>query len=242
MTERDGTHVEKWIREAILRLKLRPGQVLDEARLSEELMVSRTPVREAIIKLIADGLIIRDGRKAKVTPLDFDEVPKLFDALLISSRMVHRLAAEFRTDANLEEINRTLLDFEDSVASGGGVDRSEANLLFHQAIARAANNRYFAGFYDQALIGTIRMARACFANSGQSETPDDLAAHLAETKRQHRAIQTAIQDQNVEAADQMAVEHFHLTKLRLKTVLFRGAEVFEGLPNLSMPNDRWEFS
>jgi DNA-binding GntR family transcriptional regulator len=70
MTERDGTHVEKWIREAILRLKLRPGQVLDEARLSEELMVSRTPVREAIIKLIADGLIIRDGRKAKVTPLD----------------------------------------------------------------------------------------------------------------------------------------------------------------------------
>jgi len=40
----------------------------------------------------------------------------------------------------------------------------------------------------------------------------------------------------------MAVEHFHLTKLRLKTVLFRGAEVFEGLPNLSMPNDRWEFS
>lgn len=242
MTERDGNHVEKWIREAILRLKLRPGQVLDEAHLSEELMVSRTPVREAIIKLIADGLIIRDGRKAKVTPLDFDEVPKLFDALLISSRMVHRLAAEFRTDANLEEINRTLLDFEGSVASGGGVDRSEANLLFHQAIARAANNRYFADFYDQALIGTIRMARACFANSSQSETPDDLTAHLAETKRQHRAIQTAIQDQNVEAADQMAVEHFHLTQLRLKTVLFRGAEVFEGLPDLSMPKDRWEFS
>jgi len=155
---------------------------------------------------------------------------------------VHRLAAEFRTDANLEEINRNLLDFEGSVASGGGVDRSEANLLFHQAIARAANNRYFADFYDQALIGTIRMARACFANSSQSETPDDLTAHLAETKRQHRAIQTAIQDQNVEAADQMAVEHFHLTQLRLKTVLFRGAEVFEGLPDLSMPNDRWEFS
>ena len=242
MTERDGTHVEKWIREAILRLKLRPGQVLDEARLSEEFMVSRTPVREAIIKLIADGLVIRDGRKAKVAPLDFDEFPKLFDALLISSRMVHRLAAEFRTEANLNEINRTLLDFENSVASGGGVDRSEANLLFHQAIARAANNRYFAGFYDQALIGTIRMARACFANSGQNETQDDLAAHLAETKRQHRAIQTAIHDRNVEAADEMAVEHFRLTKQRLKTVLFRGAEVFEGLPDLSMSNDRWEFS
>jgi len=118
MTDRDGTHVEKWIREAILRLKFRPGQVLDEARLSEELMVSRTPVREAIIKLIADGLVIRDGRKAKVTPLDFDEVPKLFDALLISSRMVHRLAAEFRTDANLDEINHTLLEFERSVAVG----------------------------------------------------------------------------------------------------------------------------
>ena len=242
MTERDGAHVEGRIREAILRLKLRPGQVLDEARLSDELAVSRTPVREAIIKLIADGLVIRDGRKAKVAPLDFDEVPKLFDALLISSRMVHRLAAEFRTEADLEEINRTLLDFEKSVSSGGGVDRSEANLLFHQAIARAAHNRYFADFYDQALIGTIRMARACFANSGLNETSDDLAAHLAETKRQHRAIQAAIQDRNVEAADEMAVEHFRLTRQRLKTVLFRGAEVFEGLPDLSMSSDRWEFS
>ena len=53
MAERDGALVEGQIREAILRLKLRPGQVLDEARLSEELNVSTTPVREAIIKLIA---------------------------------------------------------------------------------------------------------------------------------------------------------------------------------------------
>ena len=73
--ERDGSKVARQIREAILRLELRPGAVLDEADLAATMNVSRTPVREAIIQLISDGLVERQGRKALVATLDFDEVP-----------------------------------------------------------------------------------------------------------------------------------------------------------------------
>ena len=104
MTERDAWKVTRELRDAILRLELRPGRSLDEAAIAEALSVSRTPVREAIIQLIADGLVVREGRSAKVAPLDFDDLPKLYDALLIASRMVHRLAAQNRTDEDLKRI------------------------------------------------------------------------------------------------------------------------------------------
>lgn len=245
MIERDGKKVAHQIRDSILRLELRPGQGLDEAELSEALGVSRTPVREAIIQLIADGLVIREGRKAKVAPLDFDDVPKLFDALLISSRMIHRLAAKNRTMDDLQTIRHNLERFEQLIQAGNGVERSEANLVFHQCISAAADNRYFSMFYEQALIGTIRLARACFSKSRVSANAterDTLVAHLTETTRQHRLIYAAIKNQNVEEADQLAIQHYDLTRYRLEKVLFESSSVFSGSPDLDLSSTSWEFS
>lgn len=245
MVERDGVKVARQIRNAILRLEYRPGQGLDEAVLSEALGVSRTPVREAIIQLIADGLVVRDGRKAMVAPLDFDDVPKLYDALLFSSRMIHRLAATNRTRADLQAIKENLLWFERSAKESNGVERSEANLAFHQSISRAGNNRYFASFYEQALIGTIRLARACFANTSDASDDADAAtleAHLEETIRQHQLIYSAIEAQNVEESDATAVLHYDLTKARVEKVLFKGSPAFSGPIDLDLDGGRWEFS
>jgi DNA-binding GntR family transcriptional regulator len=236
MVERDGMKVAKHLRESILRLELRPGESLDEASLSETLGFSRTPIREAIIALVADGLVVRDGRKAKVAPLDFDDVPKLFDALLISSRMIHRLAAQNRTADDLEAIKENMLRFENSINMSSGVERSESNLSFHQSIASAAHNRYFASFYDQALVGTIRLARACFSGSiGESDGTDTevLKDHIKETVSQHRVIFETIKDRDVEAADEAAVMHHTLTKSRLQKVIFSGSLALGGSLDLS---------
>jgi DNA-binding GntR family transcriptional regulator len=223
--ERDGYKVAQQIREAILRLELRPGVVLDEAELAASMNVSRTPVREAIIQLISDGLVQRHGRKAAVATLDFDEVPKLYDALLISSRMVHRLAAANRTKADLAAIKASMFEFELSTESATGVERSEANLRFHMAISQAAHNRFFSDFYDSVLLNTIRLARACFANTGIADTApsqptEDVSLHLAETVRQHNAIFAALEAGDVDLADRLAVEHYDLTRLRVEKVLF----------------------
>lgn len=242
-SERGAKRVTQTIRGAILRMEMRPGAVLDEAEIASQLNVSRTPVREAIIQLIADGLVVRDGRKAKVAPLDFDDVPKLYDALLISSRMVHRLAAEYRTRKDLNAIEKEMVIFENNVQGGDGVARSEANTAFHMAIARAGKNRYFADFYERALLGTSRLARACFSDVVSGEYSElypgeDVEKHLRETARQHRLIYTSIESRNVDEADQLAILHYQLTRDRVEKVLFRGAKSMNANPDLSVSTRR----
>lgn len=240
MSERDGAKVIQILRDSILRLDLRPGVILDEAELAERLNVSRTPVREAIIQLIADRLVVREGRKAKVAPFDFDDVPKLYDALLISSRLVHRLAAENRTQKQLVAIARQMDAFEASIEDGNGVIRSETNLEFHKAISAAAGNPYISDFYEAALIGTIRLARACFSGAqefGTGESGAELQAHLAKTVAQHRSIHDAIRRQDVEASDQLAIDHYVLTKQRILKVLSAQSPALAAMGNLSL--DSW---
>lgn len=241
MAERDGAKVAQILRDAILRLDLRPGVLLDEADLGTRLNVSRTPIREAIIQLIAEGLIVREGRKAKVAPLDFDDVPKLYDALLISSRLVHRQAALHRSGADLDAIAKEMRAFEEASETGDGVRRSQANLEYHKAISAAADNRYISAFYEEALIGTIRLSRACFTKI-ESDAADTgvLSAHLAETMRQHRDIYDAIARSDAEAADAMAVTHYELTKRRVLEVLFSQSQAFAEMENLTL--DSWEMA
>ena len=243
MTERDGSKVARVLREAILRLELRPGTLLDEAELAERLNVSRTPVREAIIQLIADGLVVREGRKAKVAPLDFDDVPKLYDALLTSSRLVHRLAAENRTERDLEIIAQHMHAFETCVENGNGVLRSEANMDFHIAISAATGNRYISGFYEQVLVGTIRIARACFSNGVDDASGGkgrELRAHLETTMREHAEIHAAIAARDVEAADESARKHHELTRRRMMTVLFDRSFALTTMPDLTL--DSWKMT
>ncbi len=243
-TKRDGEIIARKLRDAILRLHYRPGQNLDEAELSETLGVSRTPVREAIIQLIADGLVVRDGRKARVAPLDLDDVPKLYDALLISSRMIQRLAAEKRTKRDLEAIRKARDRFEEASVNNNGVERSEANLAFHAAISSAAGNKYFQAFYDQVLIDTIRLARACFSDqtAAHSGTDTELAAHLEETNRQHRLIYEAIENSDANEADRLAVMHHRLTTGRLKKVLFASVMDGDDTITLNLDTDQWSLS
>jgi len=228
---RDGSKVKETLREAILRLELRPGAIIDEAGLCEIMGVSRTPVREAIIQLVADGLVIRDGRSARVAPLDFDDVPKLHDAMLISSRMIHRLAAVHRTADDLRRIEAAMHAFEEGIIHEDGLTRSELNVDFHLAISAAAHNTYFQRFYEHVLHANIRLARACFTAENEGEffaqhPDDDIEAHMAATTRQHREMLAAIRDQDVEASDRLAVAHQKLAHERLERILFKHRSPF----------------
>lgn len=235
---RDGAKVFKTLREAILRLELPPGSVIDEANLGAQLSVSRTPIREAVIQLIAEGLVIRDGRSARVAPLDFNDVPRIYEALLVSSRMIHRLAAENRKRADLDRIHAAMLRFEDYLQVGNGVLRQDANVVFHMEIARAAANDYFKEFYERMLIASSRLSRACFSNSergGRGAAPDDeLVAHIAETARQHRLMFDAIEARDVEASDRLAVDHQKLSFDRLQRTMFTPAEAISSGPSLAV--------
>jgi DNA-binding GntR family transcriptional regulator len=227
--QRDGLKVLNVLRERILRLEISPGSVIDENALASTFSVSRTPVREAIIQLISEGLAIRDGRYARVAPLNFDDIPRLYEALLIASRMINRLAAEHRNPDDLKRIKATHEGFEKCMYASNDVRRQEANVNFHLAIAAAAHNSYFFDFYHKTLTASSRLARACFSGAGKNagntgsitaKSDPDLFAHLTETSRQHSLMVRAIETRNIEEADNLAVEHHELACKRLKDLMF----------------------
>lgn len=227
--QRDGIKVLNVLRKRIMRLEISPGSVIDEHALASMLSVSRTPVREAIIQLISEGLAIREGRFARAAPLNFDDVPRLYEALLVSSRMILRLAAEHRTPDDLKEIMATHEAFEKHMYSGDDMHRQEANVNFHLAIARAAHNPYFFEFYHKTLTASSRLSRACFAGAGKNagntgpifeKSDPELFAHMAKTSRQHALMVKAIEKCDIEEADNLAGEHHELACNRIKHLMF----------------------
>lgn len=125
----------------IISGELPAGSRLNERRVSDELGVSRVPVREAIIMLAARHMLIVKPRSgAFVAPQTRHEVSELFDVREALEPLVASLAATNRTDddlVRLEDARRTALE----AASGGDIHTgSRANAEFHELLLEAAHN------------------------------------------------------------------------------------------------------
>ena len=204
------------VREAILRLDLAPGANLDEAGLEHEFGVSRTPVREALIRLASDGLItLLPNRGARVATLDVGDLPPMFEALELAQRATLRWAAKRRSAADLETLRHTSAEFTDAARSRD-VDRmTEANRDFHVAIGRACRNKYVAGLYETQLAISLRLARLVFAQAPL--TGRSYRSYYDEVIRQHAAMVAAIENKDARTADRLARDHTDLFRSRVMT-------------------------
>ena len=120
------------LRDEILSLDLEPGAVLDETSLAERFGMSRSPVREALIRLAGDELVVTlSNRSTVVAPIDIQSFPKYVEALDIAQRMNTRLAAELRSEADLTRIARRQKEFVAAVKTGNHLAMSDANKAFH---------------------------------------------------------------------------------------------------------------
>ncbi|HEV8389557.1 MAG TPA: GntR family transcriptional regulator, partial [Dongiaceae bacterium] len=120
------------LRTEILSLALPPGQLLDETSLAGRFDLSRSPVREALIRLAVEDLVVTlPNRSTIVAPIEIENFPKYVDALDIAQRMNARWAAELRTEADLATMADRERRFEETVKSGDHLAMSEANKNFH---------------------------------------------------------------------------------------------------------------
>ena len=75
--------VYEGLRDDILNLRLSPGENIQETPLEARFKVSRTPVREALIRLASEGLItLNPNRGARVSSIDISEMPQFFEAFI----------------------------------------------------------------------------------------------------------------------------------------------------------------
>jgi DNA-binding GntR family transcriptional regulator len=194
-------HVYDTLRMEILALTLAPGQLLDETSLAERFGLSRSPVREALIRLSMEELVVTlPNRSTIVAPIEIALFPKYVDALDIAQRMNTRLAAELRTDADLKVMASRQRKFEAAIKSGDHLAMSETNKDFHMAIAYAGRNPYLLSFYEKLLDQGRRMLHLHFEFLERTHEGYLLTD-------EHHAMLAAIKDRNVELADRLAHDH-----------------------------------
>ncbi len=181
-------------------MTLAPGQPLDETRLSERFNMSRTPVREALVRLATEGLVTTlPNRNTIVSTIDFDKLPVYFDALTLMYRVTTRLAAMHRTDADISIIRGHADRFDAAVASADALTMIGSNRDFHVAIAEAGRNPYYTELFGRLLDSGRRILRIYY------RTFDD---HLPrQYVNEHAAIIKALIKQDADLADTLARDH-----------------------------------
>jgi len=147
------------IRERIVDLYYQPGNPLNEAKLAEEFQVSRTPVREALIRLSSEKLVtIIPHSGARVSDINLHDFQALIEMRLILERGVARLAAQ---KANNDQI-RSLEKLNIKVQQTDNEDifsMIEYDAQFHKIIREAANNFYLSDYLSVVMNQFIRIEK-----------------------------------------------------------------------------------
>ncbi len=209
------------LRARILDLTLAPGADIEEAGLVAEFAVSRTPVREALIRLASNGLVtMLPNRGARVAALDFAELPQYFEALDLTQRAVTRWAAMRAGADDVRRLDHAAKAFDAAVEAGDVLGMIERNRDFHVLIAEVCGNAYLARTYYRVLDEGLRLARLSYAY----ETPsgDHRAQHIVRTRDEHGDMVAAIRAHDADRAEQLAAIHAAHFRERMMMYLGQG--------------------
>lgn len=207
-----GQIVYSVLREKILSMEMAPNAELDEVRISNEMGFSRTPIREALIRLASDGLVVlAPNRSARVAPLDFDQLPQILEALELYERATTRWAALRRQPSHIELLEQRNSEFEQASAGGNPRLIVEANWLFHDGINQACGNKYLAADCSKMLRSVMRLSILAFKPS------DTRKSTYAEVVEQHQQMITAIKNRDADAAEKLVFRHSDEFRDRIKS-------------------------
>jgi DNA-binding GntR family transcriptional regulator len=188
------------LRDEILDLVLPPGSPIDEVQLAERFKMSRTPIREALVRLSGEGLVdTLPNRSTMVSNIDFLNMHTYFDALELMYRVTTRLAAQHHRAEDLQAIRAHQAEFAAAVAAQDALAMISTNAAFHSAISEAGRNVYFTSLFRRLLDEGRRILRLYYQSYD-----DRLPQRFVD---EHEAIIVAIAARDAEAADSLAKAH-----------------------------------
>lgn len=205
------------LRDRILDLTFAPGMTLDEKFLNDTLQVGRTPMREALNRLMSEGLIeTAGGRGFVVARMDFQDAAQLLDAYVMCERMVAALV-DFETAglvSSLKAINRDLR----TVSKDGDILKVTAgNADFHRLLAQSTGNMHVAEFSNRLHNLARRLSHYIYRSEVRK---NDRPSPLSERPlNDHAKIIGAIEDRDRDALINLISEHGALFRSRLGKVI-----------------------
>lgn len=202
------------LRDEILDLKLAPGSPVDEVQLAERFKMSRTPIREALVRLSGEGLIeTLPNRSTMVASIDFLNLNTLFDALVLMYRVTTRLAAQNHRPEDLTIIRGFHAEYAAAVQARDTLRMIATNAAFHAAIAEAGRNPYFTSLFRRLLDEARRILRLYY-QSYEEQFPQRFV-------EEHAEIIATIEARDIEAADRVGKAHAEQIVLQVQKLFNR---------------------
>jgi DNA-binding GntR family transcriptional regulator len=193
--------VAELLRQRIFSRELEPGNWIDEMKIAEEYGISRTPLREALKVLAAEGLVTMKVRRgAYVTEVSQQDLADVYHLLSLLESDAAGVAAERATEAQLQTLQVLHAELE-AAALPGQVDREHffaLNERFHMQLLAIANNRW----RDQMVADLRKVMKLNRHNSLLK------SGRIDESLREHRALMAAIVARDPTAAMARMREHF----------------------------------
>lgn len=185
------------IRDRIIDLTLEPGSKIDERLLMDRFKLGRTPAREALNRLSAEGFVkIQRNKGAFVAPLELTHVRQFFDAYFAAERMTGYYC---RTDhANLTTDLEAIQEAHDQSSDAGDYLRiTDANAAFHTRISMASENEYIQEFSARLHQQARRLSHVIYF---LETVRDDERLRLRRKIRQHHKtiIEAIVNGDNAE--------------------------------------------
>ena len=200
--------IYQWLRGRILAGQLVPGTEIRQELLAKRFGTSRVPIREALSRLQAEGLItLRPRRGFAVTSLDHDEIVEIFELRMVVEEHAMRIATDARTETDVGEVEALieLMESLDASAPQYLLEWSSTNRLFHTRLIECAHRKRLS---EIAL--NLRDAIEPYVRIEANFTGQVRDANI-----EHRQIFEAFKKKDAETAARVSREHCESTLRRL---------------------------
>ena len=186
------------IRALIVTLELPPGSLLSEPEIQARLGLGRTPVREALRTLAHERLVeVYPRRGMFVAALDPRDLSALSEVREQLEPFAARLAAERRTDEDVEVIDELIADLDAAAAAPDMRQLIELDQRIHHHIYRCAHNGFLQDVCDQHYMHALRIWFLAL----------DRVSHLGDAVAEHRDLLVAVREGDAERAAEVMFSH-----------------------------------
>lgn len=189
--------VAELLRQRIFKRELEPGSWIDELKLAEEYGISRTPLREALKVLAAEGLVTMKVRRgAYVTEVSEKDLTDVYHLLSLLESDAAGVVARVATDVEMDELKTLHTELEAAAA-----DRDlffALNERFHMRLLEIADNRW-----RNQMVADLRKVMKLNRHNSLFK-----AGRIEESLAEHRAVMSALEARNPKAASLRMTEHF----------------------------------
>jgi DNA-binding GntR family transcriptional regulator len=186
------------IKEAILTRAIPSGTPLIEQHLAEEFGVSKTPVREALLRLSKEGLVrLENTRGASVVELTPQEIHDIFEMRLVLEPLALEQSAASLGKSKVKALEQILKKCEKAITQQDFIKLSQLNIDFHRGLYALAPNQLLVGWLDG-----ISNRRRLLSVQGWQRNNRSL-----EEWQEHRSILDAIQNTDIALAKKRLIDH-----------------------------------